>query len=110
MRILFAELYEEKGIIARGLAHPVAFAGTTELNELRGRTAGIATNQNPVNPDFQDFGALPVTPRNYYRLMQSGQTGLLFPGGANEALCGRKDVSAHIMMRCDSIELVCGPV
>jgi hypothetical protein len=40
---------------------------------------------------LQEFGAIPVTPRNYYRLMQAGQCGLLFPGGAKEALTGRKD-------------------
>lgn len=60
------------------------------LNELGGRIPGLVDNPNRAG-DLQEFGALPVTPRNYYRLMQSGQTGLLFPGGAKEALSGRKD-------------------
>jgi hypothetical protein len=90
LRMIFAELYEERGIAARGLAHPVTFTNT-QFNELGGRRPGILTNQNPVNGDFQEFGAIPVTPRNYYRLMQSGQAGILFPGGAKEALSGRKD-------------------
>lgn len=91
LRVLFAELLEEKGIVARGLAHPVTFA-MSELNELGGRIPGMLDNPNRgPSGDFQEFGALPVTPRNYYKLMQTGQTGLLFPGGAKEALSGRKD-------------------
>jgi hypothetical protein len=88
--MIFAELFEEKGIAARGLAHPIAFTGTP-LNELGGRTPGISTNRGGINGDLYEFGAIPVTPKNYYRLMQSGQAGLLFPGGAKEALSGRKD-------------------
>jgi hypothetical protein len=90
LRLLFGELYEQKGIIARGLAHPIAFQNT-KLNELGGRTPGISDMQDTLNGELYEFGAIPVTPRNYYRLMQSGQTGLLFPGGAKEALSGRKD-------------------
>lgn len=94
LRYLFAQLWEEKRIVARGLAHPVLFM-MNNVTELAGRTPGVlfeVNNRNPFpNADFQQFGALPVTPRNYYRLMKSGQTGLLFPGGAAEALSGRKD-------------------
>jgi hypothetical protein len=90
LRIIFAELFEKKGIAPRGLAHPIAFTGT-QLNEIGGRTPGIATSPGGVNGDLYEFGAIPVTPKNYYRLMQSGQAGLLFPGGAKEALSGRKD-------------------
>jgi hypothetical protein len=90
LKIIFAELFEQKGIAPRGLAHPVAFGGV-QLNEIGGRTPGIATSPGGINGDLYEFGAIPVTPKNYYRLMQSGQAGLLFPGGAKEALSGRKD-------------------
>jgi hypothetical protein len=32
-----------------------------------------------------------VTPRNYYRLMQTGQVGLLFPGGVREVFHGKDE-------------------
>jgi hypothetical protein len=90
LRIIFAELFEQKGIAARGLAHPVALMGT-QLNEIGGRTPGISRNRGGGGSDLYEFGAIPVTPKNYYRLMQSGQVGILFPGGAKETLTGRKD-------------------
>jgi hypothetical protein len=93
IRIIFAELFEKKGIAARGLAHPVVLMGT-QLNELSGRTPGISTSPGGLdgfNTELYEFGAIPVTPKNYYRLMQSGQAALLFPGGVKEILSGRKD-------------------
>ena len=39
--------------------------------------------------DFQTFGAVMVTPKNFYRLMATGQTGLLFPGGVREVFHGK---------------------
>jgi pimeloyl-ACP methyl ester carboxylesterase len=38
---------------------------------------------------FQEFGAVPVTPKNFYKMMQQNQFGLLFPGGAREATHGK---------------------
>jgi pimeloyl-ACP methyl ester carboxylesterase/1-acyl-sn-glycerol-3-phosphate acyltransferase len=93
LRILAAELYEQRGIFARGLAHPINFAFTRDRPvELGRRKPGILDVQaNPVTGDFEEFGAVEVTPKNYYRLMESGQDALLFPGGAREALSGRTD-------------------
>jgi hypothetical protein len=102
LRIIFAELFEQKGIAARGLAHPIAFMGT-QLNELGGRTPGIARNRRSANSEIYEFGAIPVTPKNYYRLMQSGQAGLLFPGGAKETLTGRKDYPLFWPTRTDFV-------
>ena len=39
--------------------------------------------------NFQQFGAVPVTPRNLYRLMENGEFALLFPGGVREANHGK---------------------
>jgi hypothetical protein len=94
MALIYAELLEQKGITPRGLAHPVGFASAA-LPELRGRVPGLmsstgGTGQNPFL-NFQLFGAVEVSPRNYYRLLKNKETVLLFPGGASEALMGRKD-------------------
>lgn len=92
LRLFVPDLWEERGIFLRGLAHPVTFFGSRDNpGELHGRTPGVLDSLNPFNGDFQQFGAVEVTPKNYYRLMQTGQDALLFPGGAREALSGRKD-------------------
>lgn len=87
--MLVSQLLEDRDLLIRGLAHPVAFLGT-QTNNLQGRTPGLGDDsRNPVNGDFQQWGAVMVTPRNYYRMLQSGQNALLFPGGAREALSGQ---------------------
>lgn len=37
------------------------------------------------------LGAVEVNPRNFYRLLQTGQAVLLFPGGVREALHGKNE-------------------
>lgn len=96
LSLILTELWEQKGFWPRGLAHPVAFMNSNgTANELGGRTPGILDSlmgRNAGMPsNFQLFGAVKVNPRNYYRLMQTGQHALLFPGGAKEAQSGRKD-------------------
>jgi pimeloyl-ACP methyl ester carboxylesterase/1-acyl-sn-glycerol-3-phosphate acyltransferase len=96
MRMLVAELYEKRRVFPRGLAHPITFAFTKDLPiELDRRKPGIlddgSRRTNPFNGDFEEFGAVEVSPKNYYRLMQSGQDAILFPGGAKEALSSRTD-------------------
>jgi 1-acyl-sn-glycerol-3-phosphate acyltransferase len=109
--MIISQLLEERGISARGLAHPVVFQGQGG----NGFGGPVATDdddseesrierrdRNGLIPDddedskqpggtFQTFGAVMVTPRNYYRLMQSGQTGLLFPGGVREVFHGKDE-------------------
>lgn len=88
--MIVAELIEQRNIIARGLGHPIIF-NQTKYPELLGRTPGLvdssqrqgAQGTNNFN-NFQKFGAVPVTPKNYYKLMQSGQNALLFPGGTKD--------------------------
>jgi hypothetical protein len=102
MALIYAELLEHRGIAPRGLAHPVAFASSAALPELRGRVPGLISPPTQGggggqggggNPflNFQTFGAVEVSPRNYYRLLKNKETVLLFPGGAAEAFSGRKD-------------------
>lgn len=98
--LIIAELIEVRGIAARGLAHPFVFQtqqgggggpfGGSSQNEDRitkkDKNGIVVDEQDPSKPppssvgDFQTFGAVMVTPKNYYRLMQTGQAGLLFPG------------------------------
>ena len=97
--LIIAELLEERQIAARGLAHPIVFQGANGFGAGAGPTgrAGRVSTRNkdgPVDPpqgDFQTFGAVMVTPRNYYRLMATGQTGLLFPGGVREVFHGKDE-------------------
>jgi hypothetical protein len=83
LSMIIAELLEKRGLICRGLAHPIVFNQTKNLG-LRGRRPGLRSSGSDggVNSfsNFQEFGAVAVTPRNYYNLMQSGQNALLFPG------------------------------
>jgi 1-acyl-sn-glycerol-3-phosphate acyltransferase len=86
--MIVAELLEERGITARGLAHPVIFQNSGEPTPrgVRSQDAG------PFSSDlFQKFGAVMVTPRNYYRLLQTGQNALLFPGGVREVFHGKDE-------------------
>jgi 1-acyl-sn-glycerol-3-phosphate acyltransferase len=112
--MIIAQLVEERGISARGLAHPIIFQGggmtgsiednprdTTNGNNKKSRIEkrdrnGIIKDNNDdngstPNDTFQNFGAVMVTPRNFYRLMQTGQTGLLFPGGVREVFHGKDE-------------------
>lgn len=84
--MIIAELLEERGIIVRGLAHPVIFQSPS-------RTPGIqSSDSGPFGNDlFQKFGAVMVTPKNYYRLLQTGQNALLFPGGVREVFHGKDE-------------------
>ena len=85
----------ENDIVVRGLAHPIIFQGSGS-DELNGRTPGISPKTSDGNSatdtsNFRTFGAVMVTPRNYYRVLQSGQNALLFPGGVREVFHGRDE-------------------
>jgi len=95
LSLLVAKLYKN-GIPVRGLTHPIIFQGASSINvgvnsEL-GRVPGI---ESPLSgggtQDFEKFGAVMVTPRNFYRLMQTGQNALLFPGGVREVFHRRNE-------------------
>jgi len=84
----------------------MSFVGSG-LAELQGRTPGLIKDDISFNPissgEFMRFGAVEVTPRNYYRLLQSGQTVLLYPGGAKEALSKRRDYPLFWPNRVDFV-------
>lgn len=95
--MIIAQLLEERNIAARGLAHPIVFQGGNAFGGGAGPTGPPQritkrNKEGPVDPtpgDFQTFGAVMVTPKNFYRLMATGQTGLLFPGGVREVFHGK---------------------
>mmetsp|Transcript_951 Transcript_951/g.2119 ORF Transcript_951/g.2119 Transcript_951/m.2119 type:complete len:809 (+) Transcript_951:109-2535(+) len=96
--MVISELLEERCIMARGLAHPIAvdgFAGGeanfgNEPTVRKQRRRWEFNEGSQVEGDlFNMFGAVKVSPRNFYRLLQNNQTVLLFPGGVKEALHGK---------------------
>mmetsp|Transcript_3892 Transcript_3892/g.8491 ORF Transcript_3892/g.8491 Transcript_3892/m.8491 type:complete len:726 (-) Transcript_3892:55-2232(-) len=91
--LIISQLIEDRGIKARGLAHPVIFAAGNQLSGGGPNTVQPPPGGGDPNKDgqFQKFGAVKVTPRNYYRLMQTGQTALLFPGGVREVFHGKDE-------------------
>lgn len=108
MQLYMSELLEQRGMFARGLAHPVTFSADQKFDlEIRDRTPGFIINERTKSrrasqfgplagtTSFENFGAVVVTPRNYYRLLQSGQNVLLFPGGAKEALSVDRSYPLH---------------
>ena len=60
-------------MLARGLAHPSVFQQGSNANGGMGNL-------------FSNFGAVPVSPRNMFKLLRNGEVLLLFPGGVREAL------------------------
>jgi hypothetical protein len=83
------------------LGHPVIFLAngggvggdSTSLrrNEELGRVPGLKPTRDTNPGNFQKFGAVMVTPRNFYRLMETGQNALLFPGGVREVFHGKNE-------------------
>jgi len=91
------------GKFPRGLAHPFTFNGVAP-SELLGRTPGIPkTDPTMFNRNFELFGAVLVNPFNYYRLLQTGQDVLLFPGGSREAITTRKDYPLYWPEKVDFV-------
>lgn len=91
--MVIAQLIEDRGIVARGLAHPVVFNSSRLPGEPD--SPGIVNKveaTGPIDPAiFSKFGAVKVSPRNYYRLLQTGQNALLFPGGVREVFHGKDE-------------------
>jgi len=101
---LVGEFLRERGTMIRGLAHPAAFGGggfgggggeqgdaaaATEASRRGGGGNGNGNGGggNPVSfgAFLSTYGAVPVGPFALHALLASGETSLLFPGGAREA-------------------------
>mmetsp|Transcript_41535 Transcript_41535/g.125870 ORF Transcript_41535/g.125870 Transcript_41535/m.125870 type:complete len:287 (+) Transcript_41535:114-974(+) len=114
--MVVSELIQERSIHARSLVHPLVTTpvgrggglggggllssivenGMTSSSPFLGGRGGVDDDEDdasssppPPSLDFlQTFGGIPVSPRNLYRLMETGQPTLLFPGGARESFRG----------------------
>ena len=91
----------QNNLTVRGLAHPVVFQmPSTQRIELEGRTPGLKKRPKggagPSPSNFELFGAVMVTPKNYYRLLEAGQNVLLFPGGVKEVF-HRRDQAYQLL-------------
>jgi len=64
--------------------------GSSKEDDAPRRNAGVGENFG-LGGGFAKWGAVPVSPRNFFRLMQRGEPVLLFPGGAREACHGPTD-------------------
>jgi len=99
LSLIIAELLEEREMAVRGLAHPVIFETVNGADGSDGGGGGGSGGQASTFPPplpgtlstFERFGAVKVTPRNYYRLMQTNQSALLFPGGVREVFHGKDE-------------------
>ena len=98
MGVMIEELLREKGLLLRGLAHPIIFGqGSTAAaatdGEQQGRAGGpgeakqARSSQGPSGFEafMTEFGAVPVGGRNFHKLLSNGEAVLLFPGGVREA-------------------------
>ena len=73
---MVGQFFKEKNIILRGMAHPMLFMKMKE-----GSLPDLATYDS-----FRMMGAVPVTAKNFYKLLSSKAHVLLYPGGMREAL------------------------
>ncbi|XP_024358571.1 phytyl ester synthase 1, chloroplastic [Physcomitrium patens] len=76
LSLIIYQMFKERGIMIRGLAHPMLFE--TKMEE---------DLQEGTMPDlFREFGAVPVSGNSMFKLLKKGYSTLLYPGGAREAL------------------------
>ncbi|KAL6143058.1 hypothetical protein ACLB2K_053756 [Fragaria x ananassa] len=69
---LVTQLFEQYNVHLRGIAHPMMFDGS--LPEIT------------LYDDFRLMGAVPVSGKNFFKLLSTKSHALLYPGGVREAL------------------------
>ena len=78
INLIVPQLIEDRNLYVRGLAHPILFQAAVN-------------NSTKNDPDYIKYGIVEVSPRNYYRLMETKQAALLFPGGVREVFHGKDE-------------------
>ncbi|GJX51369.1 acyltransferase-like protein, chloroplastic [Tanacetum coccineum] len=73
---LIARIYSERGILVRGVAHPLMFKKLKE-----GKLPDLSSYDT-----HRIMGAVPVSPTNLFKLFKTKSHILLYPGGMREAL------------------------
>jgi len=93
--LVVEELLQQRGVLVRALAHPVAFNSSRAVSDQGAAGAGEAAPAGGAGRaggfvDFETFGAVPVSPRALFKLLQRGTPTLLYPGGVREAFKSTK--------------------
>jgi len=86
--VVVSEIFKEKNILIRGLAHPGVVG-----REYEGEHQPDSSNGDLLRL----FGAVPAYGRTMYSLLQHGHSTLLYPGGTREAL-HRKVLSERLKL------------
>jgi len=74
----------QRGVLMRGLAHPVLFG---QDGSVARSIPGMPSSEEETTDNiFRKFGAVPVSSRNAFKLLVSGDNVLLFPGGLKETM------------------------
>lgn len=73
---LIARIYSERGILVRGVAHPLMFKKLKD-----GKLPDLSSYDT-----HRIMGAVPVSPTNLFKLFKTKSHILLYPGGMREAL------------------------
>lgn len=85
------EFVKQKGMLLRGLAHPIIFAGGNVLSDnSRDPLNGSRPNTEQASSFsslLTTYGAVSVNARNMHKLLSLGEAVLLYPGGAREVGC-----------------------
>ncbi|GAX78319.1 hypothetical protein CEUSTIGMA_g5761.t1 [Chlamydomonas eustigma] len=77
--VMVAGFLKERGMMLRGLTHPLAMNGFGNGNDQSASTGSF----------LKTFGGVPVSGANLYKLLSLGEAALLYPGGAREAMKGK---------------------
>jgi len=120
MNIMVEELALKQNRLLRGLAHPILFAQEEKPSPSAGGDNGTETVVNPMQEleardkerrkkkeqeqgddnsntfkdlqsTYRTFGAVPVSPTSFFRLLSCGEAVLLYPGGVREGLKRRNE-------------------
>ncbi|KAK4603177.1 hypothetical protein RGQ29_011942 [Quercus rubra] len=75
---LVANIFRERNILVRGIAHPMMFMKKDNTREILPDVSQFDT--------FRIMGAVPVSASNLFKLLSSKSHVLLYPGGMREAL------------------------
>lgn len=73
---LVLRIFSERGILVRGMAHPIMFK--------KFKKGGLLDTSH--FDTYRTMGAVPVSPTNLFKLFKLKSHILLYPGGAREAL------------------------
>lgn len=83
---LVERLLVDRKILARGLAHPAAMMSESDDTPDRLIMRAVANDDSlQFSQLLKTYGAVPVSPRNLFKLLSNKENVLLYPGGVREA-------------------------